>query len=206
MTTAAPRGGRRAVTAHESTSQSNGHKREPTTNEQTVASASASPDAARARKPLLLLDVDGVILTLGGTGPGIVEMVVDGAGRTLPEAVRDQLHRLAETFQLVWATSWEREANEVISPLLGLPELAWIAFDSDFEPGEHHKVRDIERFVRNRPFAWVDDELDGGCAGWAQSLSQPALLVSADPRVGITETHTQELLRFAELCSKPGRR
>ncbi len=167
-----------------------------------MSRASDSPPAARARKPLLLLDIDGVILTLGGTRPGIVEMVVDGVGRTLPAAVRDQLHLLARTFQLVWATSWEREANEVISPLLGLPELPWIPFDSPFEPGEHHKVRDIERFVRDRPFAWVDDELDGGCAGWARSLSQPALLVTADPRVGITETHTQELLRFAELCTE----
>ncbi len=202
MTTAGAGGGRRAVTAHESTSQPNGHKREPTTNEQTVSRASDSPPTARARKPLLLLDVDGVILTLGGTGPGIVQMVVDGVDRTLPAAVRDQLHLLARTFQLVWATSWEREANDVISPLLGLPELPWIPFDSDFEPGEHHKVRDIERFVRDRPFAWVDDELDGGCAGWAQSLSQPALLVTADPRVGITETHTEELLRFAELCTE----
>ncbi|WP_112232642.1 hypothetical protein [Lentzea atacamensis] len=90
---------------------------------------------------------------------------------------------VAADADLVWATTWEQEANEFIGPRLGLPELEWIDFGgrgADHRDGHHGKVPAITEWAGTRPIAWLDDEFQprrrvGGCpAGHAARAGRPA--------------------------------
>ena len=88
------------------------------------------------QRPLLLLDVDGVLNPLGvREAPGFIPFVVDdpGAVGTVPVLLSPEhgrwLTSLADEYQLVWATSWEGDADRLIAERVGLPRgLPFIAF------------------------------------------------------------------------------
>ena len=74
-------------------------------------------------RPLLLIDVDGVI-SLFGFDPerrpeGRFE-VVDGIAHFLSATAGDHLRRLCEVFEPAWCTGWEEKANEYLPGALGL--------------------------------------------------------------------------------------
>src|SRR5690606_17067963 len=83
-------------------------------------------DPASAR-PLLAVDIDGVVSLFGfeerPQGPLYAYQLVDGVPHCISLAAGDRLRRLAEAFELVWASGWEEKANFYLPPLLGLPEL-----------------------------------------------------------------------------------
>ena len=99
---------------------------------------------------------------------------------------------------LVWATTWEHEANQFIAPLLGLPELEWIDFGgrgSDHHSGHHGKVPAITEWAGTRPIAWLDDEFQPRDPEWA--VSRPGtLLVPVSARHGIGIDHLEQVHRF----------
>lgn len=81
------------------------------------------------------------------------------------------LARLAEQFDLVWATTWEDTANEWWSPALGLPTLSVCpmglgALEKDAQDGVFWKTFDIANFVGSREFVWVDDDITPADADW----------------------------------------
>lgn len=92
--------------------------------------SSSEPNPALPGRPLLLLDVDGVLTVLG---PAPAEGILAGNG--LPAFVQiahgapRRLRQLSDHFDLIWATMWESEANELLAPALGLPSLPVISFD-----------------------------------------------------------------------------
>ena len=115
--------------------------------------------------------------------------------------VGNRLKRLAERYELVWATGWEEKANEYLPRLLSLDarELPVLTFEGRAVFGSAHwKVEAIDEYARDRPAAWIDDNLDDRCHAWAEGRSAPTLLVETDAAVGITEEHVELLLRFAE--------
>lgn len=60
-------------------------------------------------------------------------------------------------FDLVWATTWEEEANEFIAPLLGLASLPFVPWPSPRpEPGNgvFWKTPEIVAWANGRAFAW----------------------------------------------------
>lgn len=92
---------------------------------------------------------------------------------------------------LIWATTWMQEANDVISPRLGLPALPVVAW-SDSATGEdealHWKTPDLVTFAAGRPFIWVDDEIAGADRAWVRVHHPgPALLHRVDRLTGVTE-------------------
>ncbi|MET8829279.1 hypothetical protein ABZX40_33050 [Streptomyces sp. NPDC004610] len=95
-------------------------------------------------------------------------------------------------FDLVWATTWEEEANTYIGPVLGLPELPFIAWSGQrAEPGDGDgvfwKTPEVVAWARGRAFAWVDDEVTEADREWVQRHhAGPALLHRVDPRRGLT--------------------
>jgi hypothetical protein len=155
-------------------------------------------------RPILFVDVDGVISLFGFT-PGVPELPgplhwIDGVAHCIPDSVGQRLVRLADRFELVWATGWEERANEHLPFLLGLPfrDLPCLVFDGRAVFGSAHwKLDAIDEYAGDRPAAWVDDNIDETCRGWAESRSAPTLIVQTLSAVGLTDEHVEELLGWA---------
>ena len=160
---------------------------------------------ANSGAPVLFVDVDGVI-SLFGFDPGITEMPgpfhwIDGVAHCIPTAGGERLRRLAQRYELVWATGWEEKANEYLPHILGLdePELPWLTFDGRAVFGTAHwKLEAIEEYALGRPAAWIDDSLDDTCRNWAAGRRQPTLLVETAPDEGLTDAQVQHLLDWAQ--------
>ena len=156
------------------------------------------------KPPILFLDVDGVI-SLFGFAPGAEQLPgplhwIDGIAHFIREDVGERLVRLAESFELVWATGWEERANEHLPFILGLPfrDLPYLTFDGRAVFGSAHwKLDAIDAYAADRPAAWIDDNIDEECRAWAQGRNVPTLLVHTDPAIGLTAEHVDELLRWA---------
>ena len=154
-------------------------------------------------RPLLLVDVDGVISLFGfpaAPPAGLLATAVDGIPHLLSDRAGPLLIRLAATFECVWCTGWEDRAEEHLPRLLGLPG-GWPHLQ--FAPVEaaaarHWKLDAIEaRAGRDRPVAWIDDAFDDTCEAWADARPGPTLLVRTEPASGLTEAHVTSLERWA---------
>jgi hypothetical protein len=154
-------------------------------------------------RPLLLIDVDGVISLFGfdhHAPPAGRYQLVDGIAHFLSETAGGHLRRLAEEFDLAWCTGWEEKANEYLPFVLGLAgPLPYVPFDDGARPSDAHwKLGAIDRHVEpSRPLAWVDDAHDEACRAWAAGRAAPTLLVTTDPAVGLTDAEVEALLEWA---------
>lgn len=154
-------------------------------------------------RPLLAVDVDGVISLFGFDGP--LDQVpgrfhlIDGIAHCISDVAGAELAKLGDTFELIWATGWEDRANEHLPLLLGLPsELPCLRFDGRARFGTAHwKLEALEEHAGSRPLAWVDDSLDESCYEWAARREAPTLLVPTESDVGLTPAHTEVLLGWA---------
>ncbi|MDP4501177.1 HAD domain-containing protein [Nonomuraea turcica] len=154
-------------------------------------------------KPLLLLDVDGVLNPMGRPTPDFrrYRCTIDGElyivhlnprhGRRLLDLA------LATGAELVWATTWGHHANDWIAPRIGLPSLPVIPVTPDFPPpprseyGELFKTPCVAAYAGRRPFVWFDDQI------WAEDEEylrvhrglDDFLLIHVDPAHGLTSRH-----------------
>ena len=172
---------------------------------------------AGAEKPLLLVDIDGVISLFGAPSAG-------AGGRRAPDgsAVEGSLHSiegiphflsstaaahllaLAPLFEVVWASGWEEKANEHLPRLLGLRgPLPFLRFSRGAGAGAgrttraHWKLASIDAYAGVRPLAWIDDAFNPACHAWAGAREAPTLLVSTAPEEGLTSQQAQLLLVWA---------
>jgi hypothetical protein len=163
------------------------------------------------RRPLLLVDIDGVISLFGfdhARPPAGRFITVDGIIHFLSQDSGARLRGLAEQFELVWCSGWEEKADEHLPFALGLPSgLPHLTFAPSGETTERHwKLDAIDRFAGpDRPLAWIDDAHDQTCAVWAQERPAPTLLVGTDPATGLTAADARQLSRWAaELGQESG--
>ena len=147
--------------------------------------------------------MDGVLSLFGfdaeGPLPGMFHSI-DGILHCIGADAGPRLARLADRFELVWATGWEERANEYLPRLLGIDgDLPTLTFDGRAVFGTAHwKVEAIDRYAGDRPAAWIDDALDERCQAWARGRAAPTLLIQTEPATGITDEHVERLLRFAD--------
>jgi hypothetical protein len=152
---------------------------------------------------VLAVDVDGVISLFGfDTLPDreVAEYkLVDGILHCISRAAGPRLMRLAEHFDLIWATGWEDRANEHLPHILGLPgELPHLTFERAVFGTSHWKLDALGEYAGDRPLAWIDDCIDGECERWAEARQAPTLLVLTDPVHGIEEAHVDTLIDWAK--------
>ena len=162
----------------------------------------------QSRKPLLLVDVDGVISLFGFPAddrPAGRFAMVDGIAHFHSASAGEHLRRLPRAFEAVWCTGWEERANDHLPHLLGL-DGPWphLSFERAAGPGAsvqgHWKLDAIDAYAGVRPLAWVDDAHGAACDAWAtrrQAAGSPTLLVTTEPAVGMTERHVEQLLAWA---------
>lgn len=160
-------------------------------------------------RPLLFLDVDGVISLFGfapDRPPAGRFALVDGIPHLLAATAGDHLRTLSDRFETVWCTGWEEKAAEHLPHLLGgLDSYPYLTFAR--RPGRanaHWKLDSIEAHAGARPLAWVDDAHDDACAVWARERSDsgaPTLLVTTDPAVGLAAEHVTALTGWAAALS-----
>ena len=156
-----------------------------------------------AKAPVLFVDVDGVISLFGfppGEMPGAFHQI-DGIVHCIGAHAGARLKRLAERFELVWATGWEEKANEYLPFILKLPfkELPALSFDGRAVFGSAHwKLGAIDEYAAGRPAAWIDDNLDDECRAWAQRREAPTLLVQTESPLGMLDEHVEEMLAWAD--------
>jgi HAD domain in Swiss Army Knife RNA repair proteins len=166
----------------------------------------AKDDNQRFAKPLLMVDIDGVLSLFGfppRTPPGEGSFHwIDGIPHFLSGTACEHLLALAASFELVWCSGWEEKANEYLPSLLGLPwELPFLRFERGATPGEslhgHWKLAAIDAYAGTRALAWIDDCLDAPCHAWAVARGAPTLLVQTAPERGLTERETAQLKAWA---------
>ena len=154
-------------------------------------------------KPLLLVDVDGVISLFGFNPDALPEgewLHVDGILHLCSARAAEHLPGLGDHFELVWCTGWEEKANDYLPQWLGLAgELPFLQFDRN--PGKaraHWKLQAIDDFAgAERPLALNDEALDEACRSWAAARTGPTLLVQTEPSRGLDGPHAAELRAWA---------
>jgi len=164
---------------------------------------------AAPAKPLLLVDVDGVISLFGfpahARPAGRFEMV-DGIAHFLSATAGEHLRRLSSAFEPVWCTGWEEKANEYLPHALGL-DGPWphLSFERAAGPGRsvqgHWKLDAIDAYAGARALAWIDDAHGAPCEAWAtarEAAGAATLLVTTEPAIGLTEDDVKRLLGWAE--------
>lgn len=160
-------------------------------------------------RPLLLLDIDGVISLFGfppDDRPDGTFHSVEGIPHLISADAGAEVNRLRGAFELVWCSGWEEKANDHLPAALGLPgRLPHLSFDRAVgRANTHWKLGAIDAYAGpDRPLAWVDDALDDRCEAWAAARPGPTLLVRTDPAVGLRAAHSARLLAWAAGYSRP---
>jgi len=176
-------------------------------------------------RPVLLLDVDGVLLPFGGPG----EMPVGGYERaTIPSpfggmtGIRWSAEIVDEIAELDaevrWCSSWctlptEFSPNLLLGPLFGWPRLDNATPTNGFRISDLHVggwewKRSAALHVvgdEHRSLIWIDDDvvdiLDIRRTGRRhravrQLSAQPHLVIAPDPHVGLTRDDLRAVRRF----------
>lgn len=158
--------------------------------------------------PLIILDVDGVLSPLRsmrrestwgdwGTCPGAQVRV------PVSEAMGRALGQLPG--EIVLCSDWGTRAS-VVSEALGWGEVP--ALRRELPSRWWWKLDAVRAFLGarpRRPIAWVDDELRNHpeAAAWMMRAGVPALLLSPDPREGVTPEDVDRLMAFCRDCREP---
>lgn len=154
-------------------------------NDRFISEATADPSGRVLReidpdRPILFLDVDGVVNALNREGTHAWDgAVITNAKNSIP-GFDDRVWPIYASallgealldldVNIVWLTTWKYEANSSISPLCGLPEDLyvgdWTGTRRMSEGFQDWKTKVVLQFMEDYggPFIWIDDE---AIPGW----------------------------------------
>lgn len=165
-----------------------------------------------SNKPVILLDVDGPLNpyaakpTKRPEGYETHRMTPTGWVATKPLKVwLNPLHGpriMSLGYEVIWATTWEEDANVWIGPHIGLPELPvidWIDKDTYNPEKLHWKTKRIASWMNenrpNTPYIWVDDEVMKKDLDYlTKNSSGTARIMPISPRIGLDEPDFEYLI------------
>jgi hypothetical protein len=151
-------------------------------------------------RPLLLLDVDGVLNPYGTPQPpaGYTEHdLFPGEEPVRVNPVHGAwIAEAGAVLDIAWATSWNNEANQLLAPLLHIAALPVVTMPAPpFHPSD--KIPLIAAYAGQRPAAWIDDLHTPQARSWAATRTSPTLLITADPAIGLTREAIDHVLAWA---------
>ena len=147
-------------------------------------------------RPVLLIDVDGVLNPIAASPPpGFKRLEQDGFIFSISEQHGLELVALRKVFEIVWASTWEESANRSIGPALSLPELPFIDLSGP-RSGMTWKLGPVSRFVGDRPLVWIDDELYDDAFDWASRREARTLPIKPNSSVGMRSGHFEQIREF----------
>ncbi len=167
--------------------------------------------------PVLFLDVDGVLnayaldpILAGFDDFEVHEVTIGddtGFRMTLDLRLSPGMGQALATLpaEIVWLTTWEHNADQLIAPLVGLPRgLRVLSPPSGAKTGTPLWKLDALRqsvSLNPTPFVWLDDDLNLFRAAvsaekWASELPVPSLLIAPDPRAGILPEDIEAIEEF----------
>lgn len=175
-------------------------------------------------KPLLLLDIDGVLNAFPShAGFRYTRHTIDGYRIHLHNEVHDMVSALEEAFEIVWFTLWNHRASPAIGPHVGLADAAhlttswergWEAaaiagYDDDAISQLMYAKTPLlpELMAEGRPWVWIDDAHGRADADYLVAAGldpQMFRLVGTDPEVGLQWADVDLALDFARSLATGG--
>lgn len=170
-------------------------------------------------KPLLLLDIDGVVNAFDLAAPytkGYEQVQANGYRLTFRPEWAEWVEGMSVRTEAVWATMWQAQAISHFAPATGIGVHidGYIDFDRHHREGlgwrtgigvGGYKQPGVEAFVGSRPFVWIDDDVQTEQVAWAIERTLggvPTLLIKPDPAIGLTLEHVQLVEAFCEIVDR----
>ena len=170
-------------------------------------------------KPIIFLDVDGVINMFPGT-PADDMMVGDARPEPHDRAYRitwwpsilerlKMIHKDGRAY-VCWLTTWGSGANGELRELVGLPELPvaaespqisnYTGWASSFSRGhgwwKFEAVREIVEQHPDRKYVWLDDDLSLEREAFEYAQQSGILAISPQQWEGLTHEHLNKIETF----------
>lgn len=165
-------------------------------------------------KPMLLLDIDGVVNIFTGkvAGREMISARADNWPLWLHPDHPEWVNELSMHFDMVWSTMWQAQVVHFAQVAGFGHDWPWINFDSHYlragnlRTGEgvgSYKHPGIELTIRQRPAVVIDDDLEPWQHEWADIRTHsgiPTHLIQPDPFEGLKSSHLEQALAFAQAC------
>ncbi|MGK3708564.1 hypothetical protein [Arthrobacter sp. IK3] len=167
-------------------------------------------------QPLVLLDVDGAVLTFPDpandfSDPRVPWVDDPGTGRYNP-SISGWIRALSALAEVRWLTGWHEQARTVLAPALGLPDFEVEDFRDYPEAGTDFKIQCVRRHLSSgRRLVWIDDDIPHGHAYddlFRRGQAGAGLfMVRPTAEDGLTEAHILRITAFlaARTADSPGR-
>ncbi|MGM9471603.1 HAD domain-containing protein [Pseudarthrobacter sp. YS3] len=156
-------------------------------------------------KPIILLDIDGVLNPVAGP--------VDGTDRpklTLPPQKTALVRKLAALGRIAWVSTWPADLVGGIEAQLNLevqPLRAVMVLRPDDDDQPTPKLRSVTTWLARMEalgeadwdsVVWIDDVLGADAREWAHSYTRPVLLEKPTADVGLAEVHVVAVAVFVD--------
>lgn len=154
-------------------------------------------------RPVLLLDIDGVINVFQCRTARATQVAPYLPTLHMLPNLHANLQRLDAAFNLVWCSSWGSLVNVDAAAAWGLAPRPWIAPTPDEAAQQHWKALAVARTLANWPgsVVWVEDGFPPQTRKWAISrIAQGHRTWLLDVReTGLTDQVTDDLIAWTEL-------